>query len=266
MKRLVDIASEPAVEPRAVRALLPALGGLCLLLLVGFGMWGGYDLYPILENAWNASAPVSPQTTMQTASHPAPVPTTSSQSAAQPLQQTPPSPSSVFYPGVSPPLPRWVLFVFIPALALAVLAAVIEASRPHGTSDDDSADFTKALRHWTAAAYQVLQSPREMKRLLNRLRFAAAGRAADLPDNILVGLAVLDHAGARAELTRIIEDDATGLRAAIDIRANSSSAFAYIRDALDPTCLARSGLPPFEPTPEQTETFLDLWEGVRVET
>src|ERR1700752_3810971 len=90
-------------------------------------------------------------------------------------------------------------------------------------------------------------------------------RLVHLPDNILVGLAVIEHAGAQAELARIIERDATGLRAAINIRANSSAAFASSRDALDPTCLARSGLPSFEPTPAQTRTFLDLWEGVTVE-
>ena len=229
-------------------------------------MWGGYNLYPFLENAWNASAPVPPPLTIRLTSPPAPVPTGGSQSAAQPPRQTPQSFSSAFYPGEPARLPGWVLLVVIPALGLAVLAAVIEAYRPHGTADNDSADFTKALRHWAAAAYQVRQSPREMKRFLNRLRFAAAGRAADLPDNILVGLAVLDHAGAQTELARIIESDATGLRAAIDIRANSSAAFACVREALDPTCLARSGLPPFEPTPAQTTTFLDLWEGVRVET
>jgi hypothetical protein len=155
--------------------------------------------------------------------------------------------------------------VFIPALGLAVLAAVMEAYRPHPTSDDDSKQFTKALRHWAVAAYQVRQSPRELKRFLNRLRFAAAGRAADLTDDILVGLAVLDHAGAQAEVAGIIQNGATGLQAAIDTRGRSSAVFARISEALCPNALERSGLPFFVPTPAQTRTFLALWEGVRVE-
>jgi len=105
-----------------------------------------------------------------------------------------------------------------------------------------------------------------MKRFLNRLRFAAAGRASGLPDDVLVGLAVLEHAGALAELVSVVPDGATALHAAINTRGISSPAFARISEALYPDALARSGLPRFEPTPAQVQTFLQLWEGVRVES
>ena len=262
-ERLVDTASKIGTEFRPVHAWLPALGGLCLLLWVAIGMWGGERLYSAAEEAWNAAATLS---TVPTA-EPAPV------KAAQPSNPPPPgraaSPrepiSSYFYPGASAPLPLWTLLVILLALGFAALAAAIEARRPHATSDDDSKDFTDALHHWAVAAYEVRQSPREMKRFLNRLRFAAAGRAPDLPDDILVGLAVLKHAGADAEIAGISESGATRLSAAIDSRANSCPMFAHIREAPDPAALASSGLPPFDPSPAQTETFFALWEGVRVE-
>jgi hypothetical protein len=110
-----------------------------------------------------------------------------------------------------------------------------------------------------------------MKRFLNRLRFAAAGRARDLSDDILVGLAVLKHAGADAELTGVIKNGARPLRNAIgartvtDARSNAAAVFELIYKALTPDELAASGLPPFEPTPAQVKAFLALWEGVRVE-
>ena len=146
-----------------------------------------------------------------------------------------------------------------------LLAAVFAARRPQAIEDDDTEVFTKALHHWAVAAYEVGQSPREMKRFLNRLRFAAAGRAVDLRDDILVGLGVLEHAGALPELMDTVPNGATALHAAIDARGNSSPAFARISEALYPDALARSGLPCFEPTPAQVQTFLALWEGVKVE-
>jgi photosystem II stability/assembly factor-like uncharacterized protein len=263
-ERLVDSAFEVAAEPRPVRAWLPALGGLFLLLWVGVGMWGGYNLYSMTEDAWNAATTVSIKSAIEAppakSGQPAPLPPLSGQ-AASPGEPNP----SYFYRGESPSLPLWVLFVFIPALGLAVLAAVMEAHRPHATSDDDSKDFTTALHHWAVAAYEVRQSPREMKRFLNRLRFAAAGRPAYLPDDILVGLAVLHHAGMQAELACMIEKGVKVLFPAIDSRAVSSAVFVHIRDALDLEALERSGLPPFGPTSLQTKTFFALWEGVRVE-
>jgi hypothetical protein len=116
----------------------------------------------------------------------------------------------------------------------AVLAAALAAHRPQTTSDDDTEDFAKALHHWAVAAYEVRQSPREMKRFLNHLRFAAPGRASDLPDAVLVGLAVLEHAGADAELADIAKNGARKLREAIgartvtDKRLNAAAALTLI--------------------------------------
>ena len=94
--------------------------------------------------------------------------------------------------------------ILLPVLGAAALATALVARRPQGTDDDDSERFSKALHHWAVAAYEVRRSPREMKRFLNRLRFTAAGRTSNLPDDTLVGLAVLKHAGAGAELEDII--------------------------------------------------------------
>jgi hypothetical protein len=130
------------------------------------------------------------------------------------------------------------------------------------------------LHHWAVAAYEVRQSPREMKRFLNRLRFAAAGRSSDLPDDLLVGLAVLEYAGAGAELEEFTKNgsgklfDLMGVRAVTDKEKNGAATVLspLIDKALASAELAANELPPFEPTPEQVRTFLALWEGVRVQS
>jgi hypothetical protein len=269
-KRLVDTASEISAKPSPGRVWLPALGGLCLLLLIGVGWWAGHYLYSAMENAWNTAAtgPTHPaDKTTPLNPQPAPSGKTApvSPTSPMPLGSPPELISRYFYTGETIPLPLWVLLLFLPALGGAALAVLMEARRPHATDDDDTKDFTDALHHWAVAAYEVRQSPREMKRFLNRLRFTAAGRGTNLPSDILVGLAVLEHAGADTELAGIRKSGATGLRAAIDSRANSCPVFVHIREALDPARLSDSGLPPFEPTPAQVETFFTLWEGVRVE-
>jgi hypothetical protein len=271
-ERLVETASDLATEPRPVRAWLPALSGLGLLLLAGLGMLSGHHLYSVLENAWNAPVPIPTEPIAQVPSK-APVSSISQitprpgsvEAVSQPMT------SAYLHPGDSAPWPRWVLFLFIPALGLGILAAILEGYRPHPRSDDDSERFTKALRHWAVAAYEVRQSPREMKRFLNRLRFAAAGRVVELPDDILVGLAVLHHAEAQADLANIVVQGPSQLRAAVAKRAeiekqeNSSRVFGLIHKALAQRSLAASGLPPFKPTSSQVQTFLALWEGVKAE-
>ena len=95
------------------------------------------------------------------------------------------------------------IFSLAVVLAVGGVAFALELRRPHAISDQDTDLFTKALRHWATAAYEARKSPREMKRFLNRLRFAAAGRAQDLSDDVLVGLAVLEHAGGEAMLSAV---------------------------------------------------------------
>jgi hypothetical protein len=265
-ERLVDTASEISSRPRPRRAWLPALGGLGLLLLAAAGILGGYHVHSILENAWNASAPVL---TQMIATTPPASPTTNTAHAQPPVEHSTQSyrpSSSYYYPGERAPRPLWVLFVFIPALGIGVLAAAVQVHRAHVTVDDDTKDFTDALHHWAVAAYEARRSPREMKRFLNRLRFTAAGHAPDLPSDILVALAVLEHAGADTELRAISEQGVTGLLDAINRRANSCAVFVHIREALEPNGLERDGLPPFDPTPAQVQRFFNLWQGVRVDS
>jgi hypothetical protein len=246
------------------------------MLWVLVGMVGGHRFYPVLEGAGKGIVSASKNPSV---AEPFPSPVAAffdtSEKREPPVPPPPPPPpppkeaTSDFYPGESAPLPLWVRIVLPLAVGTAVLAgvlaAVFAARRPQAIEDDDTEVFTKALHHWAVAAYEVGQSPREMKRFLNRLRFAAAGRAVDLRDDILVGLGVLEHAGALPELMDTVPNGATALHAAIDARGNSSPAFARISEALYPDALARSGLPCFEPTPAQVQTFLALWEGVKVE-
>ena len=269
--RLIDAASEIEAEPPVVRAWLPALAALVFVCVVGIGLLGGEKLYAIGEAAWNA-APTTTNAAPAPSPGPGPVP-------PQPSPTPPPGPqpepqpqgSSHFYAGATEAPPRWVWLTLLATLGAAGLAAAVAARRPHATADDDTELFVKALHHWAVAAYEVRQSPREMKRFLNRLRFAAAGRAPDLPDDVLVGLAVLEHAGADAELADVIKNGPSGLRTAIggrtvtDTRPNALAVFTHMYNALTPDALANKGLPPFEPTPKQVQTFLALWEGVRVE-
>jgi photosystem II stability/assembly factor-like uncharacterized protein len=268
-KRLVDAASEISSEPRVVRAWAPALGALAFLCAVGTGMWGGEKLYSTGDAAWNATS-VAPAA--KTA------PAVQALAAAKPTQNEPlPANEHVIsgsyvYPGETEAPLYWVWLIPLLIFGAAVLAVFAAIWRPQATKDDDTEIFTKALHHWAVAAYEVRQSPREMKRFLNRLRFAAAGRATDLPDNVLVGLAVLEHAGAGYELEDIAKNgssklrDAIGARTVTDNETSAVAAFTLIHKALAPAELAASGLPPLEPTPDQVQKFLALWEGVRVQS
>jgi hypothetical protein len=71
-------------------------------------------------------------------------------------------------------------------------------------------------------------------------------------------------------LKDIVQNNAAGLRDAIarrtvtDKRESASAVFTPIYKALAPDILAASELPPFEPTSAQVQTFLALWEGVKV--
>jgi len=153
-ERLVDAASEIGVEPRAVRAWLPALAALGFLCVVGVGMWSGEKLYSTGEEAWNAAPVVSAQPASKpviVGAKPMPPPPQQNQPSAPKKEAIS---SSYFYPGESAPLPHWVWLVLLPALGAAGLAAVLAAHRPQTTSDDDTKDFTDALRHWAVAAYE----------------------------------------------------------------------------------------------------------------
>jgi hypothetical protein len=247
------------------------LAALVFVCVVGIGLLGGEKLYAIGEVAWNA-APATVSTT------PTPKPASTPSANATPLRpevspqhQPQPQVSSYFYPGETEAPPYWVWLTLLAVLGAAGLAAVVAVRRPRATADDDTELFVKALHHWAGAAYEVRQSPREMKRFLNRLRFAAAGRAPGLPDDVLVGLAVLEHAGPDTELVDLAENGAGKLRDAIARSITTASpklynVFRLIGKALVPEELAESKLPPFEPTPEQVRVFLALWEGVRVES
>jgi hypothetical protein len=272
-ERLVTTASEISSEPRVVRAWAPALGALAFLCVVGIGMWGGEKLYSIGDAAWNATTMAPAEPAAKTA------PTVQKLAAAKPIQNEPVqakkqmiSGSYVYSGDTEAPL-YWVWLILLPIFGAAGLAVFVAIRRPRATEDDDTEIFTKALHHWAVAAYEVRQSPREMKRFLNRLRFAAAGRSSDLPDDVLVGLAVLEHASAGAELEDFTKNgsgklfDVIGAQSVTDKEKDAAVAVsAFIHKALASAELAANGLPPFEPTPEQVRTFLALWEGVRVQS
>jgi hypothetical protein len=271
-ERLVAATSEISSEPRVVRAWAPALGALAFLCAVGIGMWGGEKLYSIGDAAWNA-------TTMASAEPTAAAPTVQTLAAAKPIQNEPAQAEkqvisgSYVYPGDTEAPLYWVWLILLAIFGAAGLAVFAAIRRPRATEDDDTEIFTKALHHWALAAYEVRQSPREMKRFLNRLRFAAAGRSSDLPDDVLVGLAVLEHAGAGAELEDFTKNgsgklfNVIGAQSVTDKEKDGAVAVsALIHKVLVSAELAANGLPPFEPTLEQVRTFLALWEGVRVQS
>jgi hypothetical protein len=176
--------------------------------------------------------------------------------------ENPPPPGAVIFPGEAAPAPIWPVAALLPFFVLAGLAVLIHASRPYVEADADTPEFLSALRHWAAAAYDVHASPREMKRFLNHLRFAAAGGSADLPGPLLVGLAVIAQADASI-IRRFVDGDADMLNA-LRVQANFSPAVARIVATADPADLTREGLPIFSPTPEQARRFLGFWDGVSV--
>ncbi len=101
-----------------------------------------------------------------------------------------------------------------------------------------------------------------MKRFLNHLRFAAAGRGSALSGGVLVGLGVT--ALADLEVVRALAEHGNDLLAQIQDRVKSGPVWNAIAEAGDGERLLRSGLPAFNPTREEAGRFLELWEGVRV--
>jgi hypothetical protein len=140
-------------------------------------------------------------------------------------------------------------------------AILLHARRPYSPEDVDTPEFAHGLDHWAATAWLGCGSPREMKRFLNHLRFAAAG-SSRLAGGVLVGLGVL--ALADLEMVRGFAERGEDWLARVRERGESAPIWGAILEAREPEALVRSALPAFQPTREEAAAFLALWEGVRV--
>jgi photosystem II stability/assembly factor-like uncharacterized protein len=176
-----------------------------------------------------------------------------------------------YYPGQVPGTPEWEWLALLAALGLAGAAVFQEMRRPVVNVETDKPEFSKALRHWAPAIYEVWQSPREMKRFLNRLRFVAAGEQRHLRDEILVGLAALAQAEAKpsqtAEVVANTQWNNTGeLRGKLESVSKSKALAEALLKAMDTAELLKAGLLPFNPTRDDVSEFSRLWERVQVES
>jgi hypothetical protein len=141
---------------------------------------------------------------------------------------------------------------------------LLHAWRPHSQEDVDTPEFARALDHWAGTAWLACRSPREMKRFLNHLRFAAAGASTSLSGGVLVGLGVL--ALVDLDVVRGFAESGDNPLGQGRECEQSSPIWAAILNAAKPEVLARSRLDPFRPTREDAARFLELWEGVKVRT
>ncbi|WP_114376020.1 hypothetical protein [Elioraea thermophila] len=140
------------------------------------------------------------------------------------------------------------------------MAAWLQGRRPSlALVEVDTPEFTRALEAWAEAAFLARESPREMKRFLNRLRFANTGPTT--PDGpTMVGLAVLAHKDRRR--VEAFRDGRIGLEALSGTSRNDQDAFA---EAVERAMAAlRSDGLPFQPSPEDARAFLDAWTAVTV--
>lgn len=101
--------------------------------------------------------------------------------------------------------PWWPPVAFM--VGVGVLLAIPRLARVPVHVEHDSTTFTDALDRWFPLVYRKTSTPRAIKRFLNRVRFyamsqrdaarPAAGDAPDpIPEDALVALSVMQHAGA----------------------------------------------------------------------
>jgi photosystem II stability/assembly factor-like uncharacterized protein len=137
------------------------------------------------------------------------------------LAQNPVTPAATAQSGASDPNPERppIEAVLVPAAegspwwppvafmaGLGVLLAVPRLARVPVHVEHDSTTFTDALDRWFPLVYGKTSTPRAIKRFLNRVRFyamsqrdaapPAGGQPAEIPEDALVALSVLQHAGA----------------------------------------------------------------------
>jgi hypothetical protein len=266
-ERLFGAATASEQTARPDRSWVAGVTAVALCaVLFGAGTLG-HSLYAPLE--WKLAAPRVETTE---ALEPFPSPVVSPNPLPNPA---PPPPSPLPTPPLTlsttagayelghPALPSklWLLLL-IPVVGGAGLAMLLHARRPNDDADVDTPEFARALDHWAGAAWLASGSPREMKRFLNHLRFAAAAPGAALPGGVLVGLGVLTLADADAvhEFAEAGGDWATE----IGTRVKDRSLWNAITEAADQDKLRRSELPGFTPRQQDATRFLELWGGVRV--
>jgi hypothetical protein len=165
----------------------------------------------------------------------------------------------------APVLTTWLLALLaLPLLPAAVAAGMQWRRRMLPMVEEDAPEFAAALALWAPVAFRASPSPRELKRFMNRLRFAAT--ADDVPANTAtVTLAAFAHADRS-----LVEEAAAGradLRALVRERlerpqddAPLAEFYAAMGELKDPET-AFSGFPP---TREAMQRFLAAWTGVTV--
>lgn len=264
-RRLSAAAARPDGGPRPERAWLPAAIGLGVLLYVAAFFGAGYWTAQWLEG----SAPPAPAAE----GRPGPAESAPARLCAQSPEprpvDRPPVPSSsmpaddrpiVIIPTPAPP-PAWWWLAVLPILVLLGLAAWLQWRRPSlALVEEDTPQFARALEVWAEAAFLARPNPREMKRFLNRLRFANTGR--ETPDGpTMVGLAVLAHKDRRR--VEAFRDGRIGLEELTGTSGNDADDFAEaVKRAMN--ALRSNGLPAFRPSPADARAFLAAWTAVTV--
>jgi hypothetical protein len=141
----------------------------------------------------------------------------------------------------------WPYFGFVLAICGCLGVAVVWRWQQVRDSlvSRDSVDFAKALSIWTDAAFLADPSPREMKRFINRLRFASTG-IADLGPSVS-GAPALDEPTTVAFATLAHLDESIVELAARDASVSVSKALHRLWPERGP---------PATPDPAHIEAFI----------
>ena len=262
---LMNVATDYPTKPPRDRAWMAAVWAALIFACVSGLFMGAPALHDRISDFWKQSEPKGKQVVLTMAQSIAPA-QVRSVAEAKGDDKPPPSPQEeetrlVFVNGAkSSPSPFWLLWL-VRRSAAAALAALLHARRPNPTAAADSEEFVRALKHWSAVARHLCVTPREMKRFLNRLRFAAARGDVALPGGALVGLGVL----AMADLELVSNLAQTGADFGPHVRRRRQiSPWSEIYGKMDAAALSAAKLPPFTPDQDQAERFLRQWEGVKV--
>ena len=169
-------------------------------------------------------------------------------------------------PGQTAPLPlsAWLL----PLLVLLGATAITLIRRPH-VVERDSRDFRTSLATWLPLVAARQNTPREVKRFVNRVRLLAMRQraegeaAAHLDEPMLVALGALHHVDE--SLLDAPPVPGTGAKVAASLVQGGHAWGHRIGKPLDDAVAAHAAVAPWPPGPDEVLRFRELVGSVRLD-
>ncbi|HEX9179120.1 MAG TPA: hypothetical protein VF859_01905, partial [Burkholderiales bacterium] len=162
------------------------------------------------------------------------------------------------------PVPAWL----VPLAVLLAAAGLTLLRRPH-VVEQDSRDFRRSLANWLPLVAARQNTPREVKRFVNRVRLLAMRQRAEgrnparLDEPTLVALAALHHVDE--SLLDPLPMPGAGAGAAAQL-VQSGHAWGYrIAAPLDASLSAHAAEAPWPPGPDEVGLFRALVGSVRLD-